>query len=278
MSPKLLTDVLGFIGVNGNPNVNNLLMVATLAFARIVPTLFLNPFLGGASVPSQVKMGLSACIVFLLLPLLQGAPLVDAGAPFLLLFIKEVAIGTTLGFLSALVFHAFATAGRITDTYRGANMAEVFVPQLREQASPLGQLFLQAAVVIFLLGNGHLIFIRGLVNSFTVLPVWTFPDFVGGEGARPVDEVIRASADLFKIALQLAGPAVLALFLTDVAFGLLNRAAPQMNAFTLSFPIKMLVGLLVTSWMISLMLSRMVDHLNEMPEFLHRFVLLLVRR
>jgi flagellar biosynthetic protein FliR len=43
---------------------------------------------------------------------------------------------------------------------------------------------------------------------------------------------------MFVSALQIAGPLVVVYFIADLALGVLNRIAPQLNAFSLSFPIK----------------------------------------
>ena len=49
--------------------------------------------------------------------------------------------------------------------------------------------------------------------------------------------------DMFVAALQIAGPLLAVLFCADLALGLLNRAAPALNAFSLGFPAKILLVL-----------------------------------
>ncbi|MBK8229767.1 MAG: flagellar biosynthetic protein FliR [Candidatus Eisenbacteria bacterium] len=251
---------------------NELLKLVTLTFGRSLPTLFLNPFLGGQMVPAQVKMGTAAAFAVLLLPQLLSAPgYALHTAPFGWLMAKELVIGLTLGFLSSIVFWSFATAGRLIDTQRGANMAETMVYQMKERTSFLGQLYLQVAIVVFLLLNGHHLFIRGYVHSFELLPVWTFPSF--SMGPEPIlNELIGLTGNLFVVALQLAAPAVIALFLTDVAFGILNRAAPQVNVFNLSQPVKMGLGLLLSIWTLSMLLGQFEVHLAQMVRDLDRFL------
>ena len=67
---------------------------------------------------------------------------------------------------------------------------------------------------------------------------------------------------MFLAALQIAGPLIAVLFLTDVAFGLLNRVAPALNAFQLGFPAKILLVLLLSGTAIAILpgiLSNLVD-------------------
>jgi len=212
--------------------------------ARTAPALFLNPFLGGALVPGPAKIGLSLAVAILMLPLLVKAPSpMPGGVEYMALFAKEAAIGATLGFISSLVFWGIASAGRFIDTQRGANMAESLVQQLGERTSALGLLFFQTSIVVFLSINGHHQFLSGLVRSFELLPVWAFPEW---GGTLPFAlETTRLTADLLVVAVQLSAPAVITLFIVDFAFGLLSRTAGRINVFTLSFSVKMFVGLVL---------------------------------
>jgi flagellar biosynthetic protein FliR len=54
-------------------------------------------------------------------------------------------------------------------------------------------------------------------------------------------------------AAELAGPLVAVLFVSEVAMGMLSKAAPAMNIFQLSFPLKIFVTLLLASSVIALM-------------------------
>ena len=49
----------------------------------------------------------------------------------------------------------------------------------------------------------------------------------------------------FPSALLLALPALTALLITNFAFGIMTRAAPQMNIFALGFPVALMFGLFV---------------------------------
>ena len=50
---------------------------------------------------------------------------------------------------------------------------------------------------------------------------------------------------IFASAIQVAGPVLLAIALTDAAFGLVSRVVPQLNVFGVGFPAKVAVGLLL---------------------------------
>ena len=254
-----------------------LIMLVGLVLGRSVPTLFLTPFLGGKAVPGNVKVGISLALTVLLLPLLlQIEGTVPGGAAYGFLMAKEVAVGITLGFLASLVFHAFSSAGRLADVQRGSNMGETFVYQMGAQTSYLGQFYFQAAIVIFLILNGHHVFLRGYMRSFEVLPVWSFPELSAGVGPA-IDQMARLSADLFVIAVQLSAPVVIAVFLTDVGFGIINRASPQINVFMLSFPLKMFLGILMLLFALRLLADQFGVRAGEMIVAFYRMILFLGR-
>jgi len=249
-----------------------LVLVSALVFARSLPLLFLNPFLGGNLVPGPVKMATAFTFVILLLPLLaQTGTEVPIGLPFFALLVKELAVGATLGFVSGLVFLGISAAGRLVDMQRGANMAETMFYQLKERTSLMGQLYGQSAIVIFLIAGGHIIFLRGYFTSFEVLPVLRFPAFPGGTSAILAD-LARVSADILLIAIQLAAPAVIALFLTDVAFGIINRASPQINVFVVSQPAKVAVGVFFVLLVLRVLVEQFDVQGQEMLVEFYKFI------
>ncbi len=229
-------------------SVGALLVLGGLVFARMLAFVAVVPFFGGQSVPNQVKVAEAVAFVLLMAPgLSAGVPelAVRGGAfGFAILVIKEVVVGFTLGFVAALVFEAVQVAGRIIDAQRGAMMGEMLNPMLQEQVSELGQFKLQVAVVIFLTLGAHRAVIEALFRSFELIPVTDFPRL--GTGLSPgLTSIIALTGEMFGLGVRLAAPAMAALLLTDVFFGLANRVAPQLNVFFLSMPVKMALGIFI---------------------------------
>ena len=65
------------------------------------------------------------------------------------------------------------------------------------------------------------------------------------------------------IGVQLAAPAMIALLLTDLLFGLINRVAPQINVFFLGLPVKMVMGLLVVLASLQLFKDQYIHYFNQ---------------
>ncbi len=250
-----------------------LIQLAALVFARSMLVLFFNPFLGGQVVPGPVKMATSFTFIVLLLPLLgsTNGDTIPTGLPYFYLLVKELAIGATLGWISGLIFAGFSAAGRLVDTQRGTNMAETMVFQIKERTSVFGQLYTQTAIVLFLIAGGHLVFLKGFFTSFEVLPVTEFPAFADGP-APILRELARLSADVLVIAVQLSAPALIALFLTDVGFGIINRASPQINVFVVSQPAKVAIGVFMVLLVMRVLMDQFDLYGREMLISFYRFI------
>ncbi|MGH9720760.1 MAG: flagellar biosynthetic protein FliR [Bryobacteraceae bacterium] len=236
-----------------------------LAFARVTSAIALAPFLGGGAVPARVKAGLGAVITAILFMHVTPPESSRAISPlfFAALLVKEAMIGLTIGILAQFVFYAVQMAGSLIDTQRGMSQMTFFAPQLPGNVSSLGQLKFQAALVLFVTIDGHLLFIRALGDSFRPLPLMEFPKFQAGFVAS-AEQAARLSADALLIAMQLAAPALLALFLVDVAAGAVGKVASQINVHNESQPVKSLAGLAVLLLAIALIMTQLRGRLEQM--------------
>ena len=78
-------------------------------------------------------------------------------------------------------------------------------------------------------------------------PFYSSKDYGIGLGPMSVlaEHVMWLLHDVFYIAVLVAGSVLVATFLADVTFGLLNRVAPQLNAYFMSMPVKALGSIIV---------------------------------
>ncbi|QSQ16762.1 flagellar biosynthetic protein FliR [Myxococcus landrumensis] len=246
-------------------NFSAAIFTVALLMCRVMPVLIFSPFLGGEVVPTEMKMGIGLTLAMVLYPSIAGSvttiPL--SALPYIALMAKEVFIGFSMAFIVNGVFEAARVAGTLADTMAGSNNAQLYVPQLGQQVSLFSNLKVQMAVVLFLTLDGHHLVIQALADSLTTVPLDGFPRFTQGPWTF-FDVLIRVFADMLRISLALAAPAVLATFLTDVALGAINRVAPQIQVFFISMSIKPLVGVLITFLVLGALLGRMQDELAIM--------------
>jgi flagellar biosynthetic protein FliR len=246
MGADPIENFLGLVGaLVSSFDFTQVLVSMALILARVAPVVVMTPYLGGRLTPPELKMGLVLGLTLILFPLASGSlsgPLPITIGAFLVLFMKEIFIGFSLGFINAHIFWAVEMTGRIIDTVRGSSMAEVLVPGSQRRATPTGNLFYNLLVVIFVVVAGHQIFLEAFFFSFKSLPLDMSPNFQSGPF---YEHIILLTNQMFFIAAILSAPVVAATFITDVVFGILNRVAPQLNAYFMSMPVKAMAGVIM---------------------------------
>lgn len=213
-------------------------------FVRILALLSSAPVLGHGSVPVRAKVGLAMLLTLLVAPNLPAANAVPlASAQGLALLLQQLAVGLALGFSVSLVFSAIQMAGDLIGLQMGLSFASFVDPQSADQSPLIGSFLNLLAMLIFLTLDGHLLMIGALVDSFASVPVG-----VELRGAVDWQRLLTWGTEVFTLGLHLALPALAAVFLSNLALGVLTRAAPQLNLFAVGFPVTLLLGLLIL-WM-----------------------------
>ncbi len=214
-----------------------------LIMCRVSPLMVAAPFWGSPLVPAQVRLYLALLVSVLLLPVVR-APLPADLATSLGSLVGAVAVELLIGFLLAyaaiLLFSAVQLAGQLADIQMGFGVANVIDPLTSAQVTLMGQVQYLVALLVFLLMDGHHIFLRGLVDTFA-----TAPPGHGLGSALPLTLIVeRGGRLLFTLAAQIAAPVLTALFLSNLAMGLISRVLPQINIFIVGLPLNVGIGLL----------------------------------
>jgi flagellar biosynthetic protein FliR len=153
---------------------------------------------------------------------------------------EQVAIGVAMGFILQMVFGAMVVAGQTIATSMGLGFAATIDPQNGVQVPVVSQYFLILATLVFLALNGHLLLIETIVESFYLWPIIS-----GGLPENLAMQTVTWISAVFKGALLIALPAVAAILLVNLAFGVMTRAAPQINIFAVGFPITIIAGFIM---------------------------------
>jgi len=225
-------------------NLGAVLPVLGLLLARILPLSALSPVFGGDVVPAQVKLGFSLLLSFVLYPgVAAESQAVGAGAVlYVALLVKELLVGLCLAMLASTVFEALRVGGGIIDQLIGNVSSQLELPEEHQPAPLLANLHFQLAVTLFLTLGGHRYVLDALSLSLQALPLHRFPTFEV-DGGRLLPLLLTSFSDVFRIAISLAAPSMVAAFLSDVTLGVVNRVAPQIQLFFLSMALKPLVAL-----------------------------------
>ena len=216
------------------------LIALLLASVRAAAWLVVCPPFSSRIVPAPVKALLALAISLPLVPRLDDqVPALEVGS-LLVAAVEQVVVGVALGFITAVFFAAIQAAGDLIDTFGGFSMSFALDPMSTSQSSVFGRFYNLIAVTLLFATDGHQMVLRGFLESYRTLPL---------DGALSLSRLgtvlSHGLPEMFVAALQIAGPLIAVLFLTDVAFGLLNRVAPALNAFALGFPAKILITLVL---------------------------------
>ncbi len=255
---------------------SQVMLAFALLEARVLPVVLLTPFLGGEAVPSEVRLGLGVLMGLILYPLMMEQVQTVPTTPvlFVAMMLKELFLGLAMSFIVDLVFQAANSAGQLIDFMSGTNQAQLMVPSLQQQVTLFANLKLQLTVVVFLTLGGHHLVIQALAESLQLIPLDQYPHFHAGFWPF-FDLIVRVFGDMMRIALALSSPVLLATFMTDLALGMINRVAPQVQVFFVSMQIKPAVSVLVMFTAIHLIMQRMVTEFGVMFRWLHAALRLL---
>jgi flagellar biosynthetic protein FliR len=238
----------------------------TLLMSRMMAIVVLVPFLGGKNAPMEVKMGVGVTLTMLVWPIAtqnQTGEVPIGAIGFFLMLLKETFVGLVIGFTASKVFYVVEISGQLIDLMRGANQIQLQVPQIEERSSAFGALQYQLLIALFLALDLHHPFLRALFHSFEAIPINDFPNFKAGFWPF-VDFAARITADILFIAILLAMPVGIVTLVIETAFGLINRVAPQINAYFMAMPAKVMGGCLVFFWAIDMVLEQMLVHSQTM--------------
>ncbi len=210
-----------------------------LIFIRVTTLFLVAPIFSSRNIPPQVKIWTSFFIALILYPFATIGILPDTTYGFILLIGREILLGLVIGSIIYLLFVGVQLAGQVVDLQIGFGIANVIDPLNSMQISILGQFYYIVALLIFLCLNGHYILIEALVKSFTLIPLGKF--VLSG---TLVHVLIDLAGKLFMVALQIGGPVMIVLLLTNIAFGIIARTIPQLNILMTGLPINALVGII----------------------------------
>ena len=209
-------------------------------FLRALALFTALPVLGTRSVPTRVRIGLSALIALAAQPSLPEPVAVALDSPLaFLLVVQQLVIGLSLGFAVRLVFAAVEFAGELIGLQMGLNFAGFFDPMTASAATAASRFFGTMVAWLFIVANGHLLVIAALVHSFTAFPVGPEP-FAFLHQVQPH----RWGSEIFSTGLWIALPLITMLLFVNLVLGAISRVAPQINIFAIGFPVTLGVGLL----------------------------------
>lgn len=210
-------------------------------FLRLSAMMAVAPVFSAAGFNLRTRALFSVLIAALVAPSLPPPP-VDSllSGAGVLMGIREIGVGLVLGFVVQMAFGAAVFAGQAISMTMGLGFAMAVDPQNGVQVPVISQLYVILATLLFLALDGHLLLIAAVAESYQLIPI-----DVKGLPVSSLSAVVALGTMVFAGGILLALPALTALLLINVAFGIVTRTAPQLNIFAVGFPVTILAGLLI---------------------------------
>jgi len=218
-----------------------------LIFSRWAGMVMLAPVFGAKGVPAMIRLGLAAGLSIVVYPLIQAQnPVIpNALLPLIGILVKETLLGLTIGFIINLLSMVMQGAGQLIDFQLGFMTGNVIDPINGMQSPMTGSFLAMIATMLLLATNSHYYIIAAVTKSYEFLPINPAGVNYGAEF------FIEITGKVLSLSLQIAMPVFGAILLADVGVGLLAKIVPQLNMFSVIFPVKIIFGLAMLYLMIA---------------------------
>ncbi|MBQ8822642.1 MAG: flagellar biosynthetic protein FliR [Lachnospiraceae bacterium] len=223
-----------------------------LILVRVSCFVFVAPFFSLKNAPGQVRIGLSVFTSLLIYEVITPAEIpvtYNTVTGYAVIVMKEAIVGLVLGFGATLCSYIVNFAGSVIDMETGLAMATIFDPSTNQSTSITGG-FYQYVVTMMLIATGMYRYLLGAIaDSFTLIPV-------NGAVFRQeslLGTMISFMGEYIVIGFRICLPVFCVMMLLNAILGVLAKVSPQMNMFAVGIQLKIVVGLSVMFFTVSML-------------------------
>jgi flagellar biosynthesis protein FliR len=229
---------------------------------RFGAMMLVAPFFGARTIPVRLRLLLSLVLTVVLMPEARATSAVlGQGSMWIMLLLQQVLIGIGMGFMIQVAMSGIIMAGQQVAIAMGLGFASSIDPQNGVQTAVVGQVYLILGTLIFLMTDSHLLLLQILSESFE-----TFPLGYREWNMEVIRDTVLYSARMFEIGLLIALPVFIGVLTINIGLGVMTKAAPQLNVFSIGFPMTMLGGFLLILFGIPAVIGAMEDVFMEVLE------------
>lgn len=242
------------------PDIMGILLPYVWAATRILGIFSTAPGFSNRAVPTRYRLLMGLAILVGVLPSLSSEDLFFGNAldgQGMVLLAHQFLIGMAIGLVMRLLFTGIEMAGELMGMTMGLGFAMFFDPMSQARTAVLGTFLSTLTLLLWFVSDLHLVLIEVLVQSFQSMPVEN-----STLSANWAMDVARLGSFVFSVALQVSLPVLTLLLLANLAFGVLTRAAPQLNLFGVGFPITLTLGFVVIGLTLPLWMAPILDSLR----------------
>lgn len=222
-----------------------------LVLIRMSGMIFLFPFFNNEAVLSRFKVGFAFILSIIIFPSVKDSaiPYTPEVGHLILIVVKELAIGMTIGFGASFLFVFLALGGEVINRNIGLSMMPVLDPMSGENSTNLTQLLIFLFTIAFLLKNQHFFFIEIMAESFEYIPITGF-QFDTKEISHILSYMVGES---LLVGMRIAAPVLVTTLLALLGLAFMSRAMPNLNVWMMSLPVKIVVGMMTLVYVLPMM-------------------------
>jgi flagellar biosynthetic protein FliR len=206
---------------------------------RISGMMLVAPVFSNQNIPNRIRVALIVLLTIVAVPMVREVPAVDPlSVEGIMISLQQLLIGLLSGFLISAAFSIVVMAGENIAFKMGLGFATMADPQNNMSVPIVSQFLLLISSLVFIALGGHFLLLSLILQSFETLPI-----SVNGIVGQDLMTVVEWGSQMFAGSLLLAIPVITILILVNMALGIMTRAAPQLNIFSVGFPITLMIGL-----------------------------------
>lgn len=237
-------------------------------FCRLSGLLMSMIVVSSQSLSVTIRVQLAFVLTLALSPLLPPMPQIELfGLPSALICMQQLLIGVAMGLCTQFLIQSFVLAGQVIAMQTGLGFASMVDPINGGSTPVIGQFYLMLGSLIFFAIDGHMTMLHLLQMSFTTLPVST-----SGLSVTSMLALAGFMTSMFQTALSFSLSAIVAMLLINFTFGVMTRAAPQLNIFSMGFSVSMICGLLVLRASFGSFMDHFLQHWQQVQSLICQLI------
>jgi flagellar biosynthetic protein FliR len=239
-----------------------------LVLARIAGAFVFIPLPGFKAGPDTARAVLALSLTLALFPVWPVVHGSEVTTGLLIAWILgEAGIGLAIGLAVGFLIEGFQVGAQIISLQAGYSFATTIDPTSGADSPVLLTLAQLAAGLLFFATGLDRHLLSAVASSLTTYPPGHFQI-----SPSAMNAVIHLGSMIFSMGLRLVLPVVGLLLMVEISVALLARLNSQLHLMMLTFPIKMLLGLVLLAWLVSIFPRVFTQSLGPVLQVIHTIV------
>ena len=206
---------------------------------RISALLLTAPLFSLDALTLPIRIMMALAVTVFVYPLIQWPVIDPVTANGVLQIVNQLFIGAMMGLMLQIAVGALTLAGQTISSSMGLSMATLIDPSIGN-VPVIAQFIVICSTLVFLGFGGHVIMLSMVLDSFRAVPIGAT---ILGQVA--FGKVVAWSSMIFLGGVLIALPVMVSLLFINIGLGVITRAAPSLNIFSVGFPASIAAGFLI---------------------------------